>query len=132
MDFADLDAVLAQPTNRLARVFEFHGEVAAIVIYAEMFVESQVAQGFTASYDALEAAFGYKAEAIYFLTDGAPHGGKISVPQDIVAAITKGNQVRRESIYTIGIAPGPVGSLFDEFLKALADQNQGVYRRVEQ
>ena len=39
---------------------------------------------------------------------------------------------RFNSIYTIGIAPGPAGNLFDSFLKALADQNQGVYRRVEQ
>lgn len=99
---------------------------------ASSYIESQNARGTTASYDALETAFGFKAEAIYFLTDGAPHGGKISVPQDIVSAITKGNRVRRESIYTIGIAPGPPGNLFDAFLKSLADENQGIYRRIEQ
>ncbi len=86
----------------------------------------------TASYDALEAGLRFDAEAIYFLTDGAPHGGKVSSPPDIVTLISRENYTRRLSIYTIGIDAGPAGGLFDEFLAALARQNWGVYRRVDQ
>jgi hypothetical protein len=86
----------------------------------------------TASYDALEAALRFDAEAIYFLTDGAPFGGQITAPPAIVEAITRLNRVRRESIYTIGIGVGASGNIFDAFLKALADENYGLYRRVDE
>jgi hypothetical protein len=86
----------------------------------------------TASYDALEAGLRFDAEALYFLTDGAPHGGKVQNPADIVSLITRANYSRRLSIYTIGIGAGPQGGIFDEFLTTLAKQNWGVYRRVDQ
>jgi hypothetical protein len=86
----------------------------------------------TASYDALEAAFNFDTEAIYFLSDGAPHGGKIPAPVDIVAAITAINRARRISLYTIGIGVGFDGGPLDMFLKTLAAQNLGLYRRVDQ
>ena len=85
----------------------------------------------TASYDALEAAFAYDTEAIYFLSDGAPTSGKILAPLDIIAAITTANKVRRITIYTIGVAPGFPGSPTDAFLKTLAEENFGQYRRVD-
>jgi hypothetical protein len=90
------------------------------------------ADAMTASYDALEAALRFDAEAIYFLTDGAPHGGKVSAPADIVQMITRANYSRRVSINTIGIGVGAAGGLFDEFLSVLAKQNWGVYRRVDE
>ncbi len=96
------------------------------------YVSSQGTAANTASYDALEAAFGFDTEAIYFLSDGAPHGGKIPAPVDIVAAITAINRVRRVSLYTIGIGVGFSGGPLDLFLKTLADQNLGLYRRVDQ
>jgi len=86
----------------------------------------------TASYDALETGLRFDAEAIFFLTDGEPHGGKVSSPPDIVTLITRENYTRRLSIYTIGIGAGPAGGIFDEFLGALARQNWGTYRRVDQ
>jgi HEAT repeat protein len=86
----------------------------------------------TASYDALEAAFNFDTEAIYFLSDGAPHGGKIPAPVDIVAAITSINRARRVSLYTIGIGVGFAGGPLDMFLKTLAEQNLGLYRRVDE
>ncbi len=98
---------------------------------AARFVNSQTTQLNTASYDALEAAFGFDTEAIYFLSDGAPHGGKIPAPVDIVAAITAANKSRRVSLYTIGIGAGFPGSPLDVFLKTLAEQNLGLYRRVD-
>jgi hypothetical protein len=95
------------------------------------FVDSQGTHSNTASYDALEAALSFDTEAIYFLSDGAPHGGKIAAPVDIVAAITAANRTRRVSIYTIGIGAGIPGGPLDVFLRTLADQNFGLYRRVD-
>lgn len=95
------------------------------------YVEAQSPHSNTASYDALEAALGFDTEAIYFLSDGAPHGGKIAAPVDIVAAITAANKTRRVSIYTIGIGAGIPGGPLDVFLRTLADQNFGLYRRVD-
>lgn len=99
---------------------------------AKAFVEGQVAISTTASYDALEAAMNFDAEAIYFLTDGQPSSGKVIDPAEIVNVITRRNKSKRESIYTIGIGVGPPGNPFDVFLSALAEQNQGVYRRVDE
>ena len=95
------------------------------------FVNSQATQANTASYDALEMAFRFDAEAIYFLSDGAPHGGKITAPVDIVAAITAANKSRRISVYTIGIGVGLPGGPLEVFLKTLAEKNLGLFRRVD-
>jgi hypothetical protein len=90
------------------------------------------AGGMTAAYDALEAAFWLDAEAIYFLSDGEPTAGRIIAPQAILAAIAETNRSRRMSLYTIGIAPGQPGSRLDSFMRSLAEQNYGTYRRVVQ
>lgn len=84
----------------------------------------------TASYDALETAMGFDSEVIYFLTDGAPVGGKITSPPDIVRTITRANQFRRLTIHSLGI--GVDTPVFENFLSSLAQQNFGVYERVDQ
>jgi hypothetical protein len=99
---------------------------------AAIYVNSQTPQSNTASYDALETALGFDTEAIYFLSDGAPFGGKIEAPADIITAITGINKTRRISIYTIGIGAGFPGSPLDLFLKTLAEENLGLYRRVDE
>ena len=99
---------------------------------AGLFVNKQDLHPQTASYDALEAAMQFDAEAIFFLTDGAPFGGKVSMPVQIVELITAMNVSRRESIYTIGIGPGLPNSPMEVFLRTLADKNNGVYRRVDE
>ncbi|MFN0020620.1 MAG: VWA domain-containing protein [Pirellulaceae bacterium] len=86
----------------------------------------------TASYDALEAAMTFDAEAIYFLTDGAPFGGKVTQPKQIITVITRLNRLRRMTINSIGIGVGASGNVFDTFLKALADNNYGQYIRVDE
>ena len=86
----------------------------------------------TASFDALEAALNYDAEAIYFLTDGQPNDGKVTQPAEIVAIISKVNRVRRVTINTIGIGVGPDAGPFSAFLKALAGENFGTFRRVDE
>ena len=99
---------------------------------ADLFVTKQDTHPQTASYDALEAALQFDAEAIFFLTDGAPFGGKVSAPGAIIDLITAMNVSRRESIYTIGIGAGLPGSPMDVFLRTLAEKNFGAYRRVDE
>jgi len=85
----------------------------------------------TASYDALEAAFTLYPETIYFLSDGAPHGGKTDDPKEIISTISGMNRVRRVSIHSIGIDTGdPKTDIFGRFMKELAEANWGVYKPV--
>ena len=60
----------------------------------------------------------FDVEAVYFLSDGDPNAGKISVPEAIIAAVVQANRVRRISVYTIGICPGPAGGPLDNFMRA--------------
>jgi hypothetical protein len=99
---------------------------------ASYFVAGQVLGNRTASYDALETALRFDAETIYFLTDGAPVGGKITSPPDIIRAITQMNQFRRMTINSFGIGVLPPPNVFDTFLATLAEQNYGIYQRVDQ
>ncbi len=98
---------------------------------AVRFVASLVADGKTAAYEALQTALRFDVEAIYFLTDGAPTTGRILAPPAIVAAVGQINRTRRISIYVIGIAPGLEGDILDQFLRTLAEENYGIYRRVD-
>jgi hypothetical protein len=88
--------------------------------------------GHTATYDALEAAFRLDPEAIYLLSDGAPNAGRIPMAAAIVNAVGAMNRARRISIYCFGIAPGPPNSPMELFMKTLAEQNFGRYRRLDQ
>lgn len=102
---------------------------------AVMFVQSQGLGRSTASYDALEAAFDFDTESIYFLTDGAPHGGKVTDTVEIVDVISRLNFTRRVTVNAIGIGvnvavPG-LANPFDAFLRSLSDRNYGEYRRVD-
>jgi hypothetical protein len=98
---------------------------------ARAYVYNLRAGGDTAAYDALESAFQFDPEAIYFLSDGDPNRGKIVAPAAIVAAVAQANRSRRISVYTIGIAPGEPGSPLDRFMEKLAAENFGAYRRVD-
>jgi secreted protein with Ig-like and vWFA domain len=98
---------------------------------ATIWVNSGQAAAKTHSYDALAAALAQDCDAIYFLTDGAPTGGRITSPSQIVSSITELNRVRRATINTLGIAPGAEGGTFDDFLHYLAKENFGVYKRLD-
>jgi len=87
--------------------------------------------GTTNTHEALMTALNFEVEAVYFLSDGEPSIGKIVQPAAILRAITVRNQLRHLSIYTIGVMPGPPGSILDAFLRKLAENNFGVYRRVD-
>jgi hypothetical protein len=85
----------------------------------------------TASFDALEGAFELNPEAIFFLSDGAPFGGKIDAPAEILSTIGGWNKVRRISIHSIGVGVrDPSARVYADFLKGLAEQNWGVYKPV--
>jgi hypothetical protein len=98
---------------------------------ATQFARRLMAGAHTATYDALESAMRFDVEAIYLLTDGEPTAGKIVATSEIVAAVVRSNAVRRISVYTIGIGVGEPGGVFDVFLKSLAENNFGQYRRVD-
>jgi hypothetical protein len=98
---------------------------------AVQFVERLQADGLTATFDALDMAFLFDVEAVYFLSDGEPTTGRYVLPGEILSAVQKANYSRRISIYTIGISPGEPGSILDAFLDKLASQNYGTYRRAE-
>ena len=98
------------------------------------FVRSQQPTGRTATYDALRAAFRAdpQLEAIYFLSDGKPSAGAVIQPQMLLDAIHKENHARRltiNSIAVIGNDPDAVG--LEEFMRRLATQNFGEFRRAE-
>ncbi|HVX14424.1 MAG TPA: VWA domain-containing protein [Pirellulales bacterium] len=88
--------------------------------------------GATHSYDALEAAIDFDTEAVYFLTDGAPSGGKVVGPVDIVEVMSRLNFTRRITINAIGIGVGqplPINPFY-VFLTTLAERNYGEYKAV--
>ena len=95
---------------------------------AAYFVEGQNLGNGTASYDALETAINLDAEAIYFVTDGEPYGGKITNPAEIVLAITRLNQFRRTTIHTfgIGIQPGKLEEVFKPFVSTKGSKGTGL------
>ena len=85
----------------------------------------------TASFDALEGAFELNPEVIFFLSDGAPFGGKIDAPAEILSTVGGWNKVRRISIHSIGVGVrDPAAKVYADFLKGLAEQNWGVYKPV--
>lgn len=104
----------------------------ANVASASAFVRRIDTDGKTNSFEALSNALRFDAEALYFLSDGEPTTGSIVEPGPIIAAVCEQNRLKRMSIYTIGIQPGPVGNALDTFLNQLAAKNIGQYRRVEE
>lgn len=87
--------------------------------------------GSTFTYDALKTTMDQQPEAMYVLTDGEPTGGAIVEPNAILDAIKQTNKYRRTTIHVIGVSPGPEEGVFSQFMKKLAAQNYGQYRRVD-
>lgn len=90
------------------------------------FVTRLPIDGGTATCDALQAAFAFDAEAIFFLSDGEPSVGRIIAPAGIVDLVAQLNAVRGISVNTISVMGGA------PFLEALADANQGSFRAIDQ
>ncbi len=96
---------------------------------AVKFVNKKKAGRQTATFDALDAAFRFDVEAIYFLSDGSPTVGRIVDPNQILTTVTQGNRQRMITLYAFGVGPLP-GGRFEKFLMRLAQKNFGIYRRV--
>jgi hypothetical protein len=131
-------AILGLPDSASFTVLTFNAAVyawspvlvpsnAATRLQAAEFVTLQKTAFQTVTYDALEAALKFDAEAIFFLTDGEPYGGKITDPGKIVSTITGLNHPRRMSINCISVGPLPGANAF---LKNLSEKNWGTYRRA--
>jgi hypothetical protein len=98
---------------------------------AQAYVMAQRPGGGTATYSALHSGLQFDAEAIYFLSDGAPTMGRFVKPTEILEAVGQENRYRRMSIYAIGIGTGGRGTDFDTFMETLAKENAGAFRAVE-
>ena len=83
------------------------------------------------SFDAIEKAFELNPEVIFFLSDGAPFGGKIDSPPEILSTVAEWNKVRRITINSIGVGvKDPSAKVYADFLKGLAGQSWGVFKPV--
>jgi uncharacterized protein YegL len=138
-----IQAIRALPAQSYFAILVFNRDVTAFQkalvpadeakkLAAISWVQAQNTRFMTVSFDALETAFTFDAEAIFFLSDGAPYGGKITDPTEIVQVITRFNRSRRESIHTIALSPGMEQGSEATFMRTLAEKNLGVYRRVNQ
>lgn len=72
--------------------------------------------------------FDDQLEAVFVLTDGQPTAGSIIAPPAIIADIVGRNRMRHLKFNTIGIGVNPRTS---DFLKTLASETGGEYRRVD-
>ena len=89
------------------------------------YVLRQTAGGATAVYDALERAFeDERIDTIFLLTDGAPAGGTVDDPAEILASVRRWNSARHVRIHTISI--GTESGL----LRDLSRETGGEYRSI--
>lgn len=100
---------------------------------AAAFVRAQKPNGKTATYDAIHAALAVdpNLEAIYFLSDGAPSDGSIVAPQTVLSTIRQENRTRRLKIHTLGAFGGQQAAGLEDFMRQLAEQNGGQFRRLD-
>jgi len=100
---------------------------------AAAFVRAQRPNGKTATYDAIHAALGIdpNLEAIFFLSDGAPSDGSIVSPQTVLTTIRQENRTRRLKIHTLGAFGGQQAAGLEDFMRQLAEQNDGQFRRLD-
>jgi len=102
------------------------------------YIKGRQPAGGTASHTALIDIFALNdnLETIYFVSDGQPTVGLFIKPEEILREVKKINRYRKVIIHTIGVytpgggAKGSVGKL-EGFMKDLANQNEGFYKRVD-
>lgn len=100
---------------------------------AVAFVRAQRPNGKTATYDALHSALSVdpNLEAVFLLSDGAPSDGSIVAPDAVLKAVHQENRTRRLKIHTLGAFAGQQAGGLEEFMKKLAEQNYGQFRRLD-
>jgi hypothetical protein len=95
--------------------------------------------GETNIYGALETAFRHKdVDTIYFLTDGTPTAGEVTINSEILGKVRQWNASRGVRVHAIGFLAGEGHGLIIEnkgmskrFLKKLAKGNGGSFRAFE-
>ena len=95
----------------------------------------------TNSYGALAAAFeDPDADTIFFMSDGHPSVGRVTDPDLILNRIRDWNQLRRVRIHAVALLRGlpPAAFMSIEsadrsaaFMKRLAEQNSGRFKKIE-
>jgi hypothetical protein len=100
--------------------------------HAKAFVHAQRPIGKTATYDALQAAYKLDSnvETFFLLSDGAPSDGEIVKLDTLLEAIRKQNRQRRVTINTIGVFGGGDSEGLEPFMRTLAADNFGVFKRA--
>ena len=91
-------------------------------------------------HDALEVAFLHDdVDTIYFLTDGNPTAGALTVNDEILAAVRAWNAGRNVRVHTVAFLAGDAEAfqvvenkgMATRFLEALASENQGTFSLFE-
>lgn len=100
---------------------------------AIQFVQKWTALGKTATYDGLMAAFECdpNLEAIFCVSDGDPSTGRVVDPAAILDEVRQINRARRVNIHSIGVFGGQQYESLATFMKTLAEQNAGEFKRVD-
>ena len=97
------------------------------------YVQSQTARSSTASYDASgDGVLVRRRGHLLFVRRRADQRQVCRTGRHRQRHLDRTTAARRESIYTIGIAPGLADGPMEWFMKTLADQNLGLYRRVDE
>ncbi len=108
---------------------------------AMRFIRNQRPVNGTNTYDALAAAFrDPDADTVFFLTDGHPSVGAVTDPDLILLQVRDWNRYRRVRIHAIALMRGDPPRAFAgtenrdralEFMKRLAEQNDGLFKVVK-
>ncbi|MBI5435449.1 MAG: HEAT repeat domain-containing protein [Planctomycetes bacterium] len=70
----------------------------------------------------VEATYAVKVDTVFFLSDGRPSTGDYVDTDDILREILRANELRKIVLHTIAI-----GEFQKDFMKALAEQNGGIF-----
>ncbi len=107
---------------------------------ANTYISRQRPLNGTNTYDALRVAFDDdEVDTIYFLSDGHPSVGPLVDTELILAAVRGWNRYRRVRIHTIALMRGEPPRAYAgrenpqqarDFMKALAEQNDGVFVNI--
>jgi hypothetical protein len=104
---------------------------------AARFVRSLQPDGDTNIYEALEAAFAHEdADTIYFLSDGSPNRGPVTIPDDILGATRQWDAGRGVRLHTVAFLAGDAEAfgvvenkgMSERFLRALAEAHGGSFQ----
>ena len=104
------------------------------------FVRALRPDGETNIYGALEATFNIEdVDTVYFLSDGFPTAGPVTVGEEILGDVRKWNTGRGVQIHAVAFLAGDAEQfgvienrgMSERFLRALAEENDGTFHLFE-